>query len=71
MAIINFETWVKENNLTTAVKQKLTKLLNEGMSILKISKKLCRDYQMIKKAVEAITKLRTQSKEKVLRTSSR
>ena len=34
------------------------------MSILEISKQLCRDLWMIKKAVENVTKLRTRSKRK-------
>ena len=53
----------KRKDLTTAEKQK-TKLLSEEISTLKISKELCRDYWLIKKAVENITKLRTQSKGK-------
>ena len=32
---------VQQKDLTIAGKQKITKLLNEGMSTLKISKKLC------------------------------
>ena len=48
----------KGNNLTTAKKQKITKL-SEGMSTLEISKELCNYHQTIKKAVENITKLRT------------
>ena len=50
-----------EKDLTTAEKQKIIKLLCEGMSILEISMELCRDHQMIKKK---INKLRTQSKDK-------
>ena len=50
--------------LTTAEKQKITNLLNEGMFSLKISKKLSRDHQMIETFVENITKLRTQNKQK-------
>ena len=41
----------------TAEKQKIK--LSERMSTLNISKELCRDHQLIKKAVENITKLRT------------
>ena len=51
-------------DLTTVKKQKITRLLSEGMSTLETSKKLCRDHWTIKKAVENITKLRTQSKGK-------
>ena len=43
---------------TTAEKQ------SEGMSILEISKELYRDHQTIKKFVENITKLITESKGK-------
>ena len=50
---------VKGKVLSTA-----EKLLSEGMSTFKISKELCRNHLMIKKAVENITKLRTQSKGK-------
>ena len=49
----------KEKDLKTAEKQKITKLLSEGTSNLEISNELFRDQQMIKKAVENITKLRT------------
>ena len=38
-----------------AEKQNITKLLNEGMPTLETSKELCRDHQMIKKAVENIS----------------
>ena len=51
-------------DLTTAKKQKITKLFTEGMSTLEISKELSRDHRMIKKAIKNITKLRTQSKGK-------
>ena len=43
---------------------KKIKLLNEEMSTLEISKKLCRDHWTIKKAVENITKLKTLRKGK-------
>ena len=54
----------KGKDLTTSEKQKITKLLIEGMSSLEISKELCRDHQTIKTAVENITKLKTWTKEK-------
>ena len=53
-----------EKDLTTAEKHSITKLLNEEMSTLEISKELCRDHWTIKKAVENITKLRTWRKGK-------
>ena len=56
----------KEKDLTTAEKQKITKLLTEGMFSLDISKELRKDHQTIKKTVEYITKLETPSKEKRL-----
>ena len=49
----------KGKDLSTAEKWKITKLLSEGISTFKISKELCRDHQMIKKAVKNITKLGT------------
>ena len=52
----------KWGDLTTANKQKIRKLLCKGMSTLEISKELCIDHQMIKKTVENITRLKTQSK---------
>ena len=52
----------KRKDLPTAEKQKITKLLCERMSALKISKELCRNLRMIKKAVENMTMLRTRSK---------
>ena len=57
----------KWNDLATAEKPKITMLLIEEMSTLKISKELCRDYRTIKKAVEIITKLRILSKERVFK----
>ena len=57
----------KGKDLTTAEKQKITKLFREGMFTLDISKELCRDHWMIKKAAENITNLRTWSKEKLLK----
>ena len=54
----------KRKDLITIEKQKINKLMSEGMSTLKISKKICRDHQNIKAAVENITKLRTQNKGK-------
>ena len=53
----------KGKNLITTKRRKMTKL-NEGMSTLKISKKICRNHRTIKKVVENITKLRTLSKGK-------
>ena len=44
--------------LTAAEKQKITKLLGEGMFILEISKECYRDHLMINWAVENITKFR-------------
>ena len=52
----------KGKDLTTAEKQKVTKLLSEGQSTFEISKEFFRDHQTIKKTVENMTKLRTQSK---------
>ena len=37
----------KRNDLKTSKKQKITKLLGEGMFTLMISKKFCRDHQKI------------------------
>ena len=54
----------KGKDLTTAEKQKITKLFSERMSTYDISKELWRDHQMIKNGVANITKLRTQSKRK-------
>ena len=54
----------KGKDRITAEKHKIAKVLSEGMSILKISNELCRDHQTIKKTVENIIKLRTQSKGK-------
>ena len=42
----------KGKGLITAEKQKITKLLREGMSTLEILKEFCRDHQTVKKAVE-------------------
>ena len=50
--------------LTIVEKQKIAKLFSEGMSTLEISKKLCWDNWMIKKAAENITELWIQSKGK-------
>ena len=60
---VNAKTCVKEisNNCR---KTKITKLQTEAISALEISKELCRDHLMIKKAVEKTSKLRTRSKEK-------
>ena len=52
----------KRKDLITIEKQKITKLHSKEMSTLEISKELCWNHQMIKKAVENITKLRTWSK---------
>ena len=54
----------KRKDLTTAEKQKVRRFLSEGISTLDISNKLWWDHQMIKKVVENISKLRTQSKGK-------
>ena len=51
-------------DLITAKKPKITKLLNEEMFTLEISKELRRDHRTIKKVVENLTKLRTRSKGK-------
>ena len=41
----------KGKDLTTAEKEKITKLLNEGISTLEVSKELYRVHQMIKKTM--------------------
>ena len=45
----------KEKDQTTSEKQKIIKWLGEAMYALEISKKRCRDYWTIKKAVENIS----------------
>ena len=42
----------KGKALTIAKKQKIKKLLSEGMSTLEISKELCRDYHMTKNTLK-------------------
>ena len=54
----------KGKDLIIAEKQKITKLLNEWMFTLKISKEIYRDHWTIKKTVENIVKLRTWRKGK-------
>ena len=56
----------KGKDLTTVGKQKITKLVGKGMSTLEISKEFCSDQRTRKKAVENITKLKTEAKEKGL-----
>ena len=45
----------KGKDLTSAEKRKITKLFSKGISTLEISKELCRNHWMTKKATENVT----------------